>query len=193
MAESRARGTSQTLAQSRELWSDLALHCYESRVRAQRRRPVIWSFVALIVGAILVVAFGLSMLAAHDSGTSAARRLQPEQTILTAEVRARPPFACMKTHGDSSGAEVITSAKNDEREAACLYRRRALSGDQLATLNLELHVAGEPAMAPWFPAGAQISPSPIALGLWSALIALELCGAIWLARTFVAEGRTRDA
>jgi hypothetical protein len=162
-------------------------------MRAQNRRPITWSIVALIVGAILLVALGLSMLAAHDSWTLAARRSQPEQTIMAAEARTRPPFACMKTHGVSSGAEVTTSSNDEEREAACLYRRRVLTGGQLATLSRDLRAAAERPAAQWFPADAQISPSRTALGLWSALIAIELCGAIWLARAFGGGGWRREA
>ena len=167
---------------------------YELNVRGRHRPRLHWVLVALVVGALLVVGLGMSMLAAHETETRAARILQPEATILAAKARTRPPLSCVKTRGSSlPSAEFIASAKDEEHEAACLHRRRALTGGQLATLRRELQIPTTSPVASWFPADAQFVASRTLLGLWASLIAVEVFGAIWLSRVFGGGGRTREA
>ena len=165
------------------------VHGYSWDVPA-RRHPTTRALVGLVVGALLVVALGLSMLAAHGTEKLSIRSLQPMETMMVAETHAQPPFACTRTQSGSSGAaqngasgaEITTSLQGEQREAACLYKRRLLSRRQLSTLNTELRATVTTSVTTWFPLSAQISPSAGVLGFWSVLIAAELFGVAWLVR-----------
>lgn len=147
--------------------------------------------VGLLVGAAAILGLGLSMLAAHNTEKVSTGNLQPIETMLAAETRAWPPFACMQSQSvasaaaqnGASGAEITSSFGAEQHEAVCLYNRRRLTRGQLVAIDRELRKQPRSSTTTWFRLGAQISPSPAVLGFWSALIVAELFGAIWLRRS----------
>lgn len=148
--------------------------------------------VGLLVGAALVIGLGLSMLAAHNTEKVGMRGLQPIETMMAAEARARPPFTCTQSQSGASvtaqngasGAEISSSVGAEQREAVCLYNRRLLTKLQLVAIERELRAQPSSPTTTWSPLGAQISPSPAVLTFWSLLITAELCGGVWFLRGF---------